>query len=72
MSLALPSRDYYLKQNTEADYLAAYHKYMTEIAVLLGADPLTAPDELHRVIQFEKRLANVSIILLQTGKWRCS
>ncbi|KAK9502137.1 hypothetical protein O3M35_012728 [Rhynocoris fuscipes] len=61
MSLALPSRDYYLKASSESDYLAAYHKYMTEIAVLLGANGTTAAPELQEVIQFEKRLANVSL-----------
>ncbi|XP_054287381.1 neprilysin-1-like [Macrosteles quadrilineatus] len=61
MTLALPSRDYYLKQSSEADYLGAYHRYMTEVAVLLGADPTTAAVELQQVIQFEKRLANASL-----------
>ncbi|KAL1137603.1 hypothetical protein AAG570_009299 [Ranatra chinensis] len=61
MSLGLPSRDYFLKQNNEADYLAAYHKFMTEIAVLLGANASTAGTELLKVIQFEKRLANASL-----------
>uniref|UniRef100_A0A0A9W738 Membrane metallo-endopeptidase-like 1 n=3 Tax=Lygus hesperus TaxID=30085 RepID=A0A0A9W738_LYGHE len=61
MSLALPSKDYYLKTNTDADYLGAYHRYMTEIAVLLGANRSTAGPELLEVIQFEKRLANASL-----------
>ncbi|CAH1396574.1 unnamed protein product [Nezara viridula] len=61
MNLGLPSRDYYLKPSSEADYLAAYHKYMTEVAILLGADPATAAMELMEVIQFEKKLANASL-----------
>ncbi|XP_046678891.1 neprilysin-1-like isoform X2 [Homalodisca vitripennis] len=61
MTLALPSRDYYLKQSSEADYLGAYHRYMTEVAILLGADSDTAGAELLQVIQFEKRLANASL-----------
>lgn len=61
MSLALPSRDYYLKQSSEGDR-QAYHKYMTNIAVLLGANKKTASDELKNVIEFERKLANVCII----------
>lgn len=65
MSLALPSKDYYLKTNTEADYLGAYHRYMTEVAVLLGANRTTAGPELMEVIKFEKRLANVRILCVK-------
>lgn len=57
--LALPSRDYYLK-NSSANDLAAYHKYMTQTAILLGADPATAGQELESVLSFEVKLANVS------------
>jgi membrane metallo-endopeptidase-like protein 1 len=59
MQLALPSRDYYLKASSEGD-MAAYHKYMTNIAVLLGANKTTAKEELQEVVEFERRLANVS------------
>lgn len=59
MQLALPSRDYYLKPSSEGD-LKAYHKYMTEVATLLGANATQAEQELMQVIQFERRLANVS------------
>mgnify|MGYP002715727550 CR=1 FL=1 len=58
MQLALPSRDYYLKPNSNVE-LRAYHKYMTQIAILLGADEKTAEAELEDVIKFEVRLANV-------------
>lgn len=58
MQLALPSRDYYLKKSSEAE-LRAYHRYMTNVAVLLGANPATAAEEFHRVIMLEKQLANV-------------
>nr|CAD7437679.1 unnamed protein product [Timema bartmani] len=60
MQLALPSRDYYLKASSEGD-LKAYHKYMTEVALLLGANASTAAEELKKVIQFEKDLANASL-----------
>ncbi|XP_076160206.1 neprilysin-1 [Ptiloglossa arizonensis] len=60
MQLALPSRDYYLKRNSETE-LNAYHCYMTNVALLLGADPQTASKEFNRVIVLEKQLANASI-----------
>lgn len=58
MQLALPSRDYYLKKSSEAE-LKAYHNYMTNVAVLLGANPRSAAEEFNRVIALEKQLANV-------------
>ncbi|XP_055627429.1 neprilysin-1-like [Toxorhynchites rutilus septentrionalis] len=58
--LALPSRDYYLKQSSEGD-LKAYHHYMTQIALLLGGDPSKTATELLEVINFEVRLANASL-----------
>lgn len=56
--LALPSRDYYLKSSSEGDLLA-YHKYMTQTAILLGANAETASEELQDVVKFEMKLANV-------------
>ncbi|XP_026670741.1 neprilysin-1-like, partial [Ceratina calcarata] len=47
MQLALPSRDYYLVSESQ---LNAYHRYMTNVAVLMGANPKTAAEEFHRVI----------------------
>ncbi|XP_059609533.1 neprilysin-1 [Phlebotomus argentipes] len=58
--LALPSRDYYLKESSEGD-LRAYHRYMTQVAVLLGANPDTASKELQDVVKFEMKLANASL-----------
>lgn len=57
--LALPSRDYYLKASSEGD-LNAYHKYMTQTAILLGADASVADHEMDQVVKFEQLLANVS------------
>lgn len=57
--LALPSRDYYLKASSEGD-LKAYHRYMTQIAILLGANAENASRDLEHVVMFEKKLANVS------------
>jgi len=59
LELALPGRDYYLKKNSEKE-IKAYHKYMTEVAQLLGAKPETASEELSKVLHLERRLANVS------------
>jgi predicted metalloendopeptidase len=59
MQLALPSRDYYLKEDSEGD-LKAYHRYMTEVAKLMGANASQAAEQLQEVIWFEKALANVS------------
>lgn len=59
MQLALPSRDYYLKASSEGD-MEAYHKYMTNVAVLLGANKTTASEELKLVVELERKLANVS------------
>ncbi|CAK9806311.1 Nep1 [Anthophora plagiata] len=61
MHLALPSRDYYLNKSSEPQ-LKAYHRYMTNVAVLLGADPKTAAEEFQYVITLEKQLANASMV----------
>ncbi|XP_075158304.1 M13 family metallopeptidase neprilysin 1 [Haematobia irritans] len=58
--LALPSRDYYLKSSSEHD-LNAYHKYMTQIAILMGANGTTAKEELNNVLQMEIELANATL-----------
>jgi len=66
MQLALPSRDYYLKADSEGD-MKAYHRYMTEVAKLLGANVSKAADELQDVIRFERELASVSSVWLCTN-----
>lgn len=58
MALGLPSRDYFLKGRTDSALLA-YHRYMTDLAVLMGADSETAATELLDVVKFEIQLANV-------------
>ncbi|XP_067638908.1 neprilysin-1 isoform X2 [Eurosta solidaginis] len=60
LQLALPSRDYYLKPSSEND-LKAYHKYMTQTAILMSADPVNASQELEEVLQFEVKLVNASL-----------
>lgn len=59
MTSALATRDYYLNENSTHE-LDAYHKYMTNLAILLGANVSSAGDELMKVLEFEKQLANVS------------
>lgn len=56
--MALPSREYYLKKSSKADLLA-YHKYMTQIAVILGANKEYAEAQMKEVLLFEILLANV-------------
>lgn len=63
MTSALATRDYYLNENSTHE-LDAYHKYMTNLAILLGANASSAGDELMKVLEFEKQLANVSKSIL--------
>ncbi len=60
MPLGLPSRDYFLHSESEKD-LEAYHLYMTDVAVLLGADRTAAYDQLGDVVRFEQSLANITV-----------
>ncbi|EDW29684.1 GL14909 [Drosophila persimilis] len=60
LQYALPSRDYYLKESSANDR-KAYHRYMTQVSVLLGANPTTAAAELEKVVLFETQLVNVSL-----------
>ncbi|KAL3861753.1 hypothetical protein ACJMK2_007776 [Sinanodonta woodiana] len=57
--LSMPSRDYYLKDNSSR-YMRAYLTYMIDIATLLGAEKNTAIKEMKQVLQFETALAKVS------------
>ena len=60
MQLGLPSRDYFLHSESQ-EALQAYHAYMTDVAVLLGANQSQAFHELWDVVQFERQLANISV-----------
>ncbi|TRY79395.1 hypothetical protein TCAL_07539 [Tigriopus californicus] len=60
MQLGLPSRDYFLHLDSYRD-LAAYHQYMTDVAILMGANETIAHDQLWKVVEFEQLLANISI-----------
>ena len=59
MQLGLPSRDYFLHPESDKD-LEAYHQYMTDVAILLGANEKDAHEQLWTVVEFERMLANVS------------
>lgn len=39
----------------------AYHNYMTKLALILGADPITVADDMQEVLDFEIQLANASL-----------
>lgn len=66
MQMALPGRDYYLKKSSEPE-LKAYHSYMTNVAVLMGANPRSAAEEFDRVIVLEKQLANVRCVFMSVA-----
>ena len=55
----MPSRDYYLKGRSEKPLLA-YQQFATDVAVMLGADPQRAENEMREMVDFEIQLANVS------------
>jgi len=60
LQLGLPSRDYFLDEQSDRD-LVAYHNYMTDVSHLLGANESHAAEELWKVVQFERQLANISV-----------
>ena len=70
MQLGLPSRDYFLHPDSDRD-LGAYHNYMTDVAVILGAQPEQAASQLWDVIQFEKQLANVRQTIMDFWEVDC-
>ena len=60
-NLGLPSRDYYLHAESQRD-LQVYFEYMTDVAMIMGANKSEAEKQLHDVIELEIQLANVSYI----------
>ncbi|XP_064642955.1 neprilysin-1-like isoform X2 [Lineus longissimus] len=63
--LGFPSRDYFL-ETKRSDHVEAYVKYMTSVAVLLGADKARADREFAEMLKFETELANIT--MTQTEK----
>lgn len=50
----------YLSKGFDERIVQAYYRYMVDIAVILGADPQRAKNELRESLDFEISLANVS------------
>ncbi|CAN7986084.1 unnamed protein product, partial [Ixodes hexagonus] len=59
--LILPSRDFYLDKADDDKVLTAYLSYMTAIGVLLGGEEASVKAQMRDVIDFEKRLANITV-----------
>lgn len=57
-NLGLSTREHFLKEQNRA-YRDAYKRYMSRVAVLLGADPHTANVDADLIVAFETALANV-------------
>ncbi|CAG0923974.1 unnamed protein product, partial [Notodromas monacha] len=68
MKLGLPSREYYLGKGN-AKYLEAYRQFMTDVAVLLGAEEDYAQQEMKLVLDLETLLANVSLSVLSPAHY---
>ncbi len=54
------AREYLMKGLGEPD-VQAYFEYMMDVAVLMGADPAAAKDEMMEVLFFEMAIANISL-----------
>ncbi|XP_052820639.1 endothelin-converting enzyme homolog isoform X2 [Mya arenaria] len=60
--LGLPDRDFYLNKTVGEDkVLTAYLDYMTLVGVLLGGEKNQTRDYMEEVIEFEIRLANITV-----------
>ncbi|XP_030566153.1 neprilysin-3 isoform X1 [Drosophila novamexicana] len=60
--LTLPTADYYNnKTDIHRKVLSEYIEYMTKVCVLLGANETTARIQMEAVINFEKKIANITI-----------
>ncbi|XP_068156294.1 neprilysin-4 isoform X2 [Drosophila tropicalis] len=57
--LGLPTREYFLQQSN-AKYLLAYQRYMSEVMQKMGASKSDAQQVATEVISFEKRLAAIT------------
>lgn len=58
----MPTADYYNnKTDIHRKVLSEYIEYMTKVCVLLGANETTARIQMEAVINFEKKLANITI-----------
>ena len=64
----MPSPDYYLKSG-DASFLKVYEKYARDVAVLFGASQERAQTEIHKVVELEVKLANVSRVTGAGETW---
>ncbi|XP_054159302.1 endothelin-converting enzyme homolog isoform X2 [Oppia nitens] len=59
--LGLPSRDYYLNKSANNEVLKAYLTFMTKVGVLLGGEENTTTNQMIQVLDFETKLAQITI-----------
>lgn len=59
--LGLPTRDYYLNKSRDDEVLVSYLNYMTKVGVLLGGEENSTRSQMEDVIEFETKLANITI-----------
>ncbi|XP_062574044.1 neprilysin-1-like [Saccostrea cucullata] len=59
-ALGLPDRDYFLKGRDDHK-LKAYETYATKMAVIFGADPTTAENDMKEIVDFEIDVANATM-----------
>ncbi|KAK7483108.1 hypothetical protein BaRGS_00025676 [Batillaria attramentaria] len=58
--LGMPSREYYLNAMSESVYVKAYLNFMRGVVSLLGPPELSVEEQLLDLLEFEKKLANVT------------
>lgn len=58
--LGLSTRDYFFNKQHE-NVRKAYVEYMTNVAILMGADPATAKTDMEKVFAFETLMANLTL-----------
>ena len=60
--LTFGDRTFYLDEQLARRYYAAFRNYFASVTVLLGADNATAYQVADDIWQFEKLIANVSVL----------
>ncbi|XP_076320536.1 endothelin-converting enzyme homolog isoform X2 [Tachypleus tridentatus] len=58
--LSLPNRDYYLDKVQHEEIWTAYLTYMTNVGVLLGGEENDTRQQMKEVLEFERKLANIT------------
>jgi endothelin-converting enzyme len=61
--LILPTRDYYLNRTAHEKVIDAYLTYMVKVGVLLGGNESETRSQMEKVLEFETRIANVSLYI---------